>query len=109
MIKLLLPFIMLTMLNATPNFDKQCLACHQKMEIPFSSFYMQYLLNFSSNIRVKEAMFYFLKEPIAGQSMMDSAIIREYGLMPRLKISDETLKSLIDDYVKQYDVKRKLQ
>lgn len=101
-------FIILSLSVYGTNFEKNCLHCHNDIPITFDKFYMQYLIKFSSEKRIKEAMFYYLKDPKIEQSVMDVNIVNGLGIMPHLKISDETLMKLIDEYILRYDVKKSL-
>ncbi len=105
--KLLLLSILFTALHAN-NFDQKCVACHAKLPISFDKFYMKYLIMFSSKKYIKEAMFSYLKDPMLNLTVLSKEEIQKMGLMPKLDISDEELKSLIDEYIKRYDVKKKL-
>jgi vacuolar-type H+-ATPase subunit C/Vma6 len=108
MVKLLTSLLLLIQLSYGVNFDKQCLECHQKLELGFDKFYMHYLIKYSSTKRIKQAMFTYLKEPIKKKSIMDVAVIDWLGIMPTLKITDKELKELIDIYLSRFDVRNSL-
>ena len=90
------------------SYDKECLTCHNKLPITFDKFYMQYLIKFSSNKRIKEAMFYYLKDPKKEQSVMNASVVKKLGLMPKLDLDDKTLEELIQRYINSYDIKKHL-
>ena len=69
---------------------------------------MQYLIKFSSTETIKEAMFYYLRDPKKEQSVMPKHIIKELGLMPKVEINDKQLREMIEVYVKRFDLRRKL-
>ncbi len=95
-------------LFAQENFAANCLNCHQKLEIGFEKFYMQYLIKFSTKERIREAMFYYLRDPKAQQSVMEDYLIEKLGIMPKIGISDRELGRMIDIYIQRYDLKGKL-
>jgi hypothetical protein len=90
------------------DFETKCLQCHAKLPITFDKFYMKYLKMFSSEKYIKEAMFHYLKDPMINLSVVSKEDIKRMGMMPKLDVTDEELKALIDVYVKRYDVKKKL-
>jgi len=69
---------------------------------------MRYLIKFSSAKRIKEAMFYYLKDPKKEQSVMNASVVKQLGLMPKLDLDDKRLEELIQRYINSYDIKRYL-
>jgi len=69
---------------------------------------MQYLIKFSSTETVKEAMFYYLRDPKKEQSVMPKHIIKELGVMPKVTISDKVLREMIEVYIRRFDLRSKL-
>ncbi len=108
MVRTFLFALLLALQLEAETFQSSCVSCHQKLPISFDKFYMQYLIRFSSEDRIKEAMFYYLRDPKKEQSVMDRTIIKRLGLMPKPSLNDEVLKVYIKEYVDLYDVRSKL-
>ena len=108
MVRTVITLLCILLLSHADSFQKNCLECHNKLPITFDKFYMQYLIKFSSEKRIKEAMFYYLKDPKIEQSVMDVNIVNGLGIMPHLNLDNKILMELIDEYIKKFDVKRSL-
>jgi len=108
MVRIIIVLIVILTFSYADSFQKNCLECHDKSPITFDKFYMQYLIKFSSEKRIKEAMFYYLKDPKIEQSVMDVNIVNGMGIMPHLNLDDDTLMKLINEYIRRFDVKRSL-
>ena len=108
MVRTLLFTLLLTLQLQAETFQSACASCHEKLPIGFDKFYMQYLIRFSSEGRIKEAMFYYLRDPKKEQSVMERTIIKRLGIMPKVALDDEILKEMIETYIKTYDVRKKL-
>lgn len=108
MVRILITLLLSLSISHANSFEKECLECHHKLPVTFNTFYMQYLIKFSSQRRIKEAMFYYLKDPKKEQSVMNQRLIKRLGVMPKLDLKEKELKSLIDIYIHSYDVKKKL-
>ena len=104
----LLLSLLLFQVFGNDTFDQQCVSCHKKLPLSFESFYMRYLVKYSSQSRIKEAMFYYLRDPKKVQSVMEKPYLDYLGVMEAVNISDVKLKEMIDIYIKMYDVKKRL-
>ena len=62
------------------NMKKNCLACHNKIPVSIDKYFYRYLLEYSSEKDVKEAMFLFLKNPTLEKSLMSESLIKRFGL-----------------------------
>lgn len=109
MAKIIFSILFAFSLCATDEFKTQCLNCHHEESAPdMYEVYLIYLKKHGSNKRTKKAMFEFLKNPKVEQSRLKVAVISHYGLHPALSLKDQQLRGLIDTYIEQYDVKKRI-
>ncbi|HIP46158.1 MAG TPA: hypothetical protein EYG95_01225 [Campylobacterales bacterium] len=109
MVKLsyLLIFVLLTT-EASQDFQDRCIQCHKTEGIPAEALYKRYLIKYSSQTKIKEAMLTYLKNPSIETSIMPEPFINKFGLQKRMSISEEALKKYINELVENYDVKKRL-
>ena len=93
-----------TFAEPTSVYERNCVACHRKLPVTLDKFFFNYLLKYSSERRVKEALRRFLKHPTKKKALASEELIRKYGLMPKSKLSDTNLRKAIDIYWETYKV-----
>ncbi len=93
-------------LNAS-EFDKNCLNCHGE-DFKFHIIMKKYTLKHSSQKRIKEAIYEYLKEPVAERSILPPEYINRFGVKERSTLDDKTLKRMIDIYYKEFNLPSKL-
>lgn len=95
-----------TLLNAS-EFDKYCLNCHGG-DFKFHVIMKKYTLKYSSEKRIKKAIFEYLKEPLSTKSILPSEYIQRFGIKEKSSLDDETLKRMIDIYYERFSFQSKL-
>lgn len=85
-------------------YERNCVACHKKLPVTLDKFFFNYLLKYSSERRVKEALFRFLKNPTKKKALASEELVTQYGLMPKSRLSDTELRKAIDTYWDTYKV-----
>ncbi|WP_300366196.1 c-type cytochrome [Hydrogenimonas sp.] len=85
-------------------YERNCVACHRKLPVALDKFFFNYLLKYSSERRVKEALQRFLKHPTKKKALASEELINQYGLMPKTELSDTELRRAIDTYWETYKV-----
>jgi hypothetical protein len=112
MAKLILVIILLSsFLQAAKNntvYDSNCVKCHKKLPVSIDKYFYRYLLKYSSETNVKEAMFSFLKKPSKEMTIMPEAFIKRFGIKKKSRLSDEKLNKALDIYWEKYKVFGKL-
>lgn len=111
MVKMLLVLLILFNLSFSKEkniYEKNCLACHKKIPVSIDKYFYKYLLTFSSEEEVKNAMFDFLRNPSKEKSLMSESLIKRFGLKKKSKLSDEELKEALDIYWEEYKLFGKL-
>ncbi|WP_457597561.1 hypothetical protein [Hydrogenimonas sp.] len=85
-------------------YEKNCVACHRKLPVSLENLFFNYLLKYSSERRVKEALRSFMKHPTKKKALASEELITRYGLMPKSGLSDTDLRKAIDYYWETYKV-----
>jgi cytochrome c551/c552 len=85
-------------------YRKNCVACHRSLPVTLENLFFNYLLKYSSERRVKAALFRFIKHPTRKKALLSEELIDKYGLMPPSTLSDTDLRNAIDEYWETYKV-----
>ncbi len=88
------------------DLRNDCLACHQKNQIPNKLIYKRYLMKYSTSKYIEEAMYNYLKYPDKKHSIMPSIFFTKFPMKKAIK--DKNLRENIKEYIKMYNIKNKL-
>jgi len=88
--------------------ETHCLACHQKQNIPSNLIYKRYLMKYSTDKAVENAMFKYLKDPTKRLSIMPPQFFLKFPMRDASVLDDGTLRENIKAYLKHFDIKKKL-
>ncbi len=105
---LLFSFLSVRMYAKTDIYTETCLQCHNQMSLTMQKIFMRYLLKYSSEVSVKQAIYDFLKNPNYFTSALRKDQIARYGLKNKTTLTDEQLRKAIDIYWEKYKVFGKL-
>ena len=94
--------------NQKNIYEKNCVACHNRIPVSIDKYFYRYLLEYSSEKDVKEAMFLFLKNPTIEKSLMSESLIKRFGLKRKTKLNDADLLKALDIYWEEYKLFGKL-
>ena len=110
MVKKLLLITILTscVFARTGVYEKNCIPCHEDMAVKIDKFFYRYLLKYSSEVEVKNAMKSYLKNPKAENSILVDGLINRFGVKKKTTLTDEQLQDALDTYWDQYQVFDKL-
>ncbi len=102
-------FLFANELNTKNNaFTNTCLSCHQKQQIPSSLIYKRYLMKYSTDERMEEAMFKYLKDPNKEQSIMPAPFFLKFPMKEKLSLDDTVLRENIQAYLEKFSMKKRL-
>ncbi len=90
-------------------YENNCVSCHKKQPVSIDKYFYRYLLKYSSQRAVKEAMTKFLKNPNKDTTIMPEAFIKRFGIKKKTNLTDKELKEALDSYWEKYKVFGKLQ
>jgi len=90
------------------KLKQDCLSCHKAQQIPSNLIYRRYLMKYSTDARMKESMFRYLKNPNKASSIMPPQFFLKFPMKKPLLLNDDTLKQDIQRYLDRFDVRNKL-
>ena len=107
-------FLLLTCIYAegkgsqSDTLEAQCLKCHQEQQIPDSLIYRRYMMTYSTNRRMEEAILTYLKAPEASRSIMPKPFFLKFPMKETLHMDKDVLRRYVRAYLEKYDLKKKL-
>jgi hypothetical protein len=105
MVKKFLLIIMLFSYSLFANeFIENCTSCHNLRQLQM--FHKKYLLKYSSQAKIKQAMIEYIKNPSQEKSVMPFGFIRRFGVKPKLDFNQKALNKTIDIYLNTFDIKK---
>jgi len=99
---LVIVLLLTTYLNANV-FERNCQSCHHN-NTQLKMIMSRYTLKFSSEKRIKEAIFTYLKNPSRELSSMPLGFLSRFDIKEKTKLSDEELKEAINIYYKNFNL-----
>ena len=99
-------FLIFSISNAT-DFENSCLKCHNN-SFQFQMFMKRYTIKYSSERRIKNAIFNYLKNPSYKESVLPFGYINRFGIKDKTDLSDHDLKKMINVYYERYNIKSKI-
>jgi hypothetical protein len=92
----------------TGIYEKNCIPCHEDMAVKIDKFFYRYLLKYSSEMEVKNAMTKYLKNPKTENSILVDGLINRFGVKKKTTLNDAQLQEALDTYWDQYKIFDKL-
>ena len=95
----------LTLLLATLNasvFEKDCISCHEELDVGLDKFFYRYVLTFSSQNAVKAALKDYLLNHMKEKSILPEGLLLKYGVKEPTTLSEKELEIAIDEYWDRY-------
>lgn len=108
MVKVIFLFLSLVIGLMGNSFENDCLKCHKQSGVPLDMIYKRYLLEFSSHSDIKRAMVDFLKHPAEQKSALPKGMLMNMGVKKKSTLSDLELNMRVDEYLKMYDIKKRI-
>lgn len=108
MVRVLLILILLLNFSFASIYQNNCISCHKNLPVGIDKYFYRYLLKFSSEREVKQAMTNYIKKPSKEATIMPDAFISRFGIKKPTKLNDEELKKALDEYWEIYKVFGKL-
>jgi len=102
MVRVILVILFTITLNA--DFKVDCVVCHKSKGLSLRKTFMNALLVYGSEKNFKTALFYYCKNPVAFNSVMDEELVKKFMPLNPISLSDEKLKKLLDEYWEKYKV-----
>jgi len=93
----------------TPTaLEKNCLACHKKQQIPNELIYKRYLVKYSTDARMEEAIAKYLNNPTQETSIMPGPFFLKFPMREKLDLDEQLIRSSIKQFLKKFDLKQHL-
>lgn len=107
MVKITLLALTLATFLSASNFEENCLNCHSK-DFKFAMMMKKYTQKYSSERKIKEAIFEYLKNPSTDKSVLPYEYINRFGVKEKTTLDDATLREMIDVYYQIFNIKEKI-
>ncbi|MGE0738184.1 hypothetical protein [Sulfurimonas sp.] len=107
MVKITLLALSLVTLLSASSFEENCLNCHSR-DFKFAMMMKKYTQKYSSERKIKEAIFEYLKNPSADKSVLPYEYINRFGVKEKTTLDDATLREMIDVYYQMFNMKEKI-
>lgn len=109
MAKLILIFLFTLSFLLGDVYENNCVKCHDKLPVSIDKYFYRYLLKYSSERGVKNAMSEYLKKPNKDTTIMPEAFIKRFGVKKKTTLNNKELKEALDTYWEIYKVFGKLE
>jgi len=107
MLSLWATFMQAEGLQSNTLYDN-CLKCHQEQQIPDNLIYKRYLMTYSTDKRMEEAILTYLKAPEQSRSIMPKPFFLKFPMKETLPLDHKVLRRYVQAYLEKYDLKKKL-
>ena len=104
--QIIIILLFLSLLNAS-DFENDCLSCHTN-DFKFNMMMKRYTQKYSSEKRIKKAIFQYLKNPSKEKSILPFGYINRFGIKEKTNLKDKELKNMINVYYDRYNIKDKI-
>jgi len=91
--------------QAIQNLEINCLSCHVQQQIPSQLIYRRYLMKYSTDKRIEEAIFTYFRHPKKENSIMPPQFFLKFPMKEKLQLDDTLLRTNIREYLKKFDIR----
>ncbi len=88
------------------TLEDTCLSCHAQQQIPNGLIYRRYLMKYSTDKRMEEAIFKYMKNLSKATSIMPPQFFLKFPMKEKLYLDDKTLRTNIQKYLQKYDIRK---
>ncbi len=90
------------------RLENDCLSCHRMQQIPNELIYRRYLMKYSTQENIENAMYAYLQNPQKINSIMPLQFFLKFPIKKPQTIEKKRVKENIKAYIKKFDVREKL-
>ena len=94
--------------ESSQSLKNNCLNCHIKQQIPSELIYRRYLIKYSTDKKMRKKILEYLTNPKQESSIMPKQFFLKFPMKKILDINETQLKKGVDEYLKYFDIKRRL-
>jgi len=106
--KIILALSLVFCFGGADVYKENCIKCHKRLPVSIDKYFYKYLLIYSSERDMKNAIISYLNYPAYETSVMSDPFINRFGIKKKSKLSQEELKEAVDVYWDKYKVFGKL-
>lgn len=99
--------ILMTSLNAN-IYEDNCVGCHNRLPVSIDKYFYKYLLIYSGEVDMKNAIINYLKVPVKETTVMSDSFISRFGVKKKSTLTEKELQGAVDVYWERYKVFGKL-
>ena len=107
MVRITILIILFSSILGASSFEENCLNCHEN-DFKFGMMMKKYTLKYSSEKRIKMAIFDYLKNPTYEKSILPVGYLNRFGIKEKTTIDDKLLREMIDIYYDKFNMHSKL-
>ena len=89
-------------------YTQNCVSCHAKMPVKIDKFFYRYLLKYSSEENLKNALTSYLQNPTKEKTILQEGLLNRFGVKKKTTLNEQDLKKAVDEYWDIYNVFGKL-
>lgn len=108
MVKKLILTIALCSLGLAGVYEDNCVDCHKELPVKIDKFFYRYLLEYSSESALKQALKEYLKNPSRQKTILPEGLLNRFGIKEKTTLSEKELQQAVDTYWQKYKVFGKL-
>ncbi len=71
-------------------------------------FMKKYTLKYSSEVKIKKAIFEYLKNPSIEKSVLPYGFLNRFGIKEKSSLEDKELNKMVDIYYEKFNIKSKI-
>ncbi|MCW8895805.1 MAG: hypothetical protein OQK48_04235 [Sulfurimonas sp.] len=107
MVRTTIFIILFSSILGASSFEQNCLNCHGD-DFKFNMMMKKYTLKYSSEKKIKKAIFEYLKNPTFEKSILPVGYLNRFGIKEKTSLDDKLLKEMIDVYYDKFNMNSKL-
>lgn len=107
MVRTTILIILFSSILSASSFEKNCLNCHGD-DFKFNMMLKRYTLKYSSEEKIKKAIFEYLKNPTFEKSILPVGYLNRFGIKEKMTMDDKLLRDMIDIYYDKFNMHSKL-
>lgn len=107
MVKSLFLFLILSSFLNASTYEQNCLSCHNN-DFKYNMMMKKYTLKYSSEKKIKKAIFDYLKNPSYEKSVLPLGYLNRFGIKDESFLEDELLKDMINIYYEKFNIRSKI-
>ena len=104
----IISILITTSLLRADVYEENCVACHNNLPVSIDKYFYKYLLIYSGEVDMKNAIINYLKVPFKETTVMSDSFISRFGVKRKSRLSEDELRKAVDVYWEKYKVFGKL-